>query len=51
MAMNTNILLQQEIKALRAKNEQKYRKKARKRATIGTNTLLSIQEGQNRVRP
>lgn len=49
MAMHTNLLLQQEIKTLRAENERKYRKKARRRALIGNDTLLSVQEGQNRV--
>ena len=49
MAMQTNLLLQQEIKTLRAENERKYKKKARRRALLGNDTLLSVQEGQNRV--
>jgi hypothetical protein len=49
MAMNTNLLLQQEIKVLRAENERKMRKKARRRATLGNDLILFVQEGQNRV--
>jgi hypothetical protein len=49
MAMNMNLLLQQEIKVLRAENERKIRKKARRRANLGDDILLSVQEGQNRV--
>ena len=49
MAMHTNLLLQQEIKAVRAENERKYKKKARKRAIIGNDSLLMVQEGENRV--
>lgn len=45
MAMNINLLLQQEIKVLRAENEQKIRKKARRRANLGDDILLSVQEG------
>jgi hypothetical protein len=49
MAMNMNLLLRDEIKTLRAENERKIKKKARRRAAIGNDTLLSVQEGQNRV--
>ena len=44
MAMNTN-LLQQEIKVLQSENERKTKKKARRRATLGNDTILSVQEG------
>ena len=47
--MYTNLLLQQEIKAVRAENKRKYKKKARKRAIIGNDSLLMVQEGENRV--
>jgi hypothetical protein len=40
--MNTNLLLQQEIKALRAENERKVREKARRRAILGNDTLLFV---------
>ena len=46
-AMNTNLLLHQEIKSLRVQNEQKIKKRARWNATLGTDTILSVQEGQN----
>jgi hypothetical protein len=49
MAMNMNLLLQQEIKVLRAENERKMRKKARRRVNLGNDTLLSVQEGQSRI--
>lgn len=49
MAMHTNLVLQQEIKVLRAENEGKYKKKTRRRALMGNYILLSVQEGQNRV--
>jgi hypothetical protein len=49
MAMNTNLLLQQEIKVLRAENERKIKKKARRRAILGDDLVLFVQEGQNRV--
>ena len=47
--MHTNLLLQQKIKAVQAENEQKYKKKARKRAIIGNDSLLIVQEEENRV--
>ena len=47
MAMNTT-LLQQEIKALRAENERKT-KKARRRAVLGNDIILSVQEGLDRI--
>jgi hypothetical protein len=49
MAMNMNLLLQHEIKVLRAENERKMKKKAKRRANLGDETLLSVQEGQNCV--
>lgn len=39
MAMNTNVLLQQEIKVLLAENERKMKKKARTRATLGNDLI------------
>ena len=47
-AMNMNLLLHQEIKALRTQNEQKIKKRARRNANLGTDTILSVQEGQKR---
>ena len=49
MAMNTNLLLQQEIKVLQSENEQKTKKKARRRAALGNDTILSVQEGLDRI--
>jgi uncharacterized small protein (DUF1192 family) len=49
MAMNMNLLLQEEIKVLHAENEQKAKKRVRRRALVGNDVLLSVQEGQNRV--
>jgi hypothetical protein len=49
MAMNTNLILQQQITSLRAENERKKIKRARKNAILGQDTILSIQEGQNRI--
>jgi hypothetical protein len=49
MAMNMNLLLQQEIKGLWAENERKTKKKARRHAILSNDLLLSIQEGQTRV--
>ncbi|KAG2001677.1 hypothetical protein GB937_010019 [Aspergillus fischeri] len=49
MAMNMNLLLQEEIKVLRAENERKMRNKARRRANLGNDILLSVQEGQSRI--
>jgi SMC interacting uncharacterized protein involved in chromosome segregation len=49
MAMNMNLLLQEEIKVLRAENERKAKKRVRRRALVGNDVLLSVQEGQNRV--
>ena len=45
MAMNTNLLLQQEIKVLWTENEWKT-KKARKRASMGDNLFISVHEGR-----
>lgn len=47
-AMNMNLLLHQEIKVLRAENERKM-KKARRRGNLSQDTMLSIQEGQERI--
>ena len=49
MAINMNLLLQQEIKVLQVENERKTKKKARRRAAIGNDTILSMQEGLNQV--
>ncbi|RJE24552.1 hypothetical protein PHISCL_03083, partial [Aspergillus sclerotialis] len=49
MAMNMNQLLHQEMKSLRTENERKAKKRARGNAVLGTDTILSIQEGQDRV--
>jgi hypothetical protein len=49
MAMNTNLLLQQEIKVLRAENERKMKKKARKRASLGNDLFISVREGRDRI--
>jgi plasmid rolling circle replication initiator protein Rep len=49
MAMNMNLLLQQEVKVLWVENERKIKKKARRRATLGDDTILSVQEGLDRV--
>lgn len=49
MVMNMNLLLQQEIKVLRAENERKMKKKARKRASLGNNLFLSVQESRDRI--
>ena len=46
--MNMNLLLHQEIKALHTQNEQKIKKRARRNANLGTDTILSVQEGQKR---
>ena len=44
-----NLFLHQEIKVLRVENEQKMTKKARRRGNLGQDTMLSIQEDQERV--
>ena len=49
MAMNMNLLLRQEIKVLRAENEREKKKKTRKRASIGENLFISVQEGREHV--
>ena len=48
-AMSANIFLHQEIKALRAQNERKVKKRARRNATLCTDTILPVQEGQNQA--
>ena len=47
-AMNANLFLHQEVKSLRTQNERKIKKRTRRNATLGTDTILSVQEGQNR---
>jgi hypothetical protein len=42
MAMNINVLLHQEIQSLRAENERKIKKRARRQGNIGVDTILSI---------
>jgi hypothetical protein len=49
MAMNMNLLLQQEIKVLRAENERKMKKKVRKHASLGNDLFRSVQEGCDRI--
>jgi hypothetical protein len=49
MAMNMNLLLQQEIRVLRAENEWKMKKKARKHASLGNNLFISVQEGHDQI--
>ena len=48
MAMNMN-LLRDEIRTLRAGNERKTKKKARRCGILGNNTILPVEEGQNRA--
>ena len=47
-AMNANLFLHQEIKSLHTQNERKIKKRTRRNATLSTDTILSVQEGQNR---
>jgi len=49
MAMNVNLLLQQEIKVLQAENKQKMKKKARRYAILDDDLVLFVQEDQNHV--
>ena len=49
MAMNTNLLLQQEIKVLQTENERKMKKKARKRTALGNDLFISVQEGREHI--
>lgn len=49
MAININLLLKQEIKVVRAENKRKIKKKARRRARLGTNIFLSVQQGQDYI--
>jgi hypothetical protein len=44
-----NLLLEQRVKVLEAENKRKKAKNARRRATLGTDIILSVQEGQDRV--
>jgi hypothetical protein len=46
MAMNMTLLLQEEIKALRAENERKVKKRIRRRGIVANDVLLSVQKGQ-----
>jgi hypothetical protein len=49
MTININLILQQEIAALRAENKRKKKKKVRRQATLKSNIILNIQEGRDRV--
>lgn len=49
MAINMNLLLLQENKVLRVENEQKIKKKARKRTSIGSDLFIPVQEGGDRI--
>lgn len=49
MSMNMNLFLQQETKELRAENERKIKKKARKHASLGIDLFLFVQEGREHV--
>jgi hypothetical protein len=49
MAMNMNLILQQKIAALRAENEHKKKKKARRQATLESSIILNIQKDHDRV--
>lgn len=42
MVINMNLLLQEEIKVLRAENEQKVKKRVRRRAIVGNDIFLSV---------
>lgn len=48
VAMNMNLLIHQEIKVLRAENGRK-KKEACRHASLGQDTMLSIQQGQERI--
>ena len=47
MAMNMDSLLHQEIKSLCLQNERKTKKRERRNANLGTDTILSVREGQD----
>lgn len=49
MAMEMNLLLQQEIRTLRAENERKSRKNARKHAILGNDLFMNVQESRDRI--
>ena len=49
MAININLILQQQITSLHTENKQKKEKKARRSAVLGHDTILSVEEGQNRI--
>ena len=40
--MKTNLLLQQEIKVVRAENKQKIKKRVRRHAPLGNHALLTV---------
>ena len=42
MVMNINLLLQEEIKVLRAENEQKVKKRVRRCAIVGNDVFLFV---------
>lgn len=47
--MNMNLFLHQEIKVLQAEGERKIKKKARKRASLGNDLFISVQEGREHI--
>jgi hypothetical protein len=49
MAMNMNLILQQEIAALRAENKRKKKKKTRRQDILESNIILNIQKDRDRV--
>jgi hypothetical protein len=49
MVININLILQQEITALRAENERKKKKKTRRQGILGSNIILNIQKDRDRV--
>lgn len=49
MAMQTQLLLEQEIRSICTENGRQRQRKAKKRAELGHDRLLNVQEGQNRV--
>ena len=49
MAMNMNLILQEDIKVLRAENERKMKKKARKHTSLGDDLFISVQEGREHI--
>jgi len=45
MAMNSAVLLREEVRQLRAKNERQKKKRAKRRSYIATGGVLTVQEG------